>query len=105
MTIAHPISRAWLSNGGTGSQNYDEFADDAEITAIIEANPSSALAVEMPHRAGSLGRTFVESPPAQAARLTEAKRDGHYSAFDEVDDLPDHGSRRRHHGPRALVAA
>ena len=77
MTIAHPISRAWLSNGGTGSQNYDEFADDAEITAIIEANPSSALAVEMPHRApGSLGRTFAESLPGRVrpARRGQARR-------------------------------
>jgi len=37
MTVAHPIARAWLSAGGpagqtTGAQNYDEFADDAEIT-------------------------------------------------------------------------
>src|SRR5205823_3923541 len=56
MTIAHPIATAWLSTGGppartTGAQNYDEFADDAEITAIIAANPASPLAVEMPHRA------------------------------------------------------
>lgn len=70
MTIAHPIDRAWLSTGGptgssTGSQNYDEFADDAEITAIIEANPTSALAVEMPHRApDSLGASFLDSLPA-----------------------------------------
>src|ERR671932_771019 len=44
MTVVHPISRAWITTGGTGAQNYDEFADDAEITAIIEANPHSALA-------------------------------------------------------------
>ena len=31
MTIAHPLAQAWLSTGGTGAQNYDEFADDAEI--------------------------------------------------------------------------
>ena len=59
MTIAHPIARAWLSTGGTGAQNYDEFADDAEITAIIAANPTSALAVEMPHRAPELARPDV----------------------------------------------
>lgn len=48
--IAHPIPSAWVSTGGTGAQNYDEFADDAEIATIIAANPASALAVEMPHR-------------------------------------------------------
>ena len=57
MTVAYPIAHAWLSTGGTGAQNYDEFADDAEITAIIAANPASALAIEMPHRApDNLGR-------------------------------------------------
>ena len=45
MTVVHPISRAWITTGGTGAQNYDEFADDAEITAIIAANPHSAEAM------------------------------------------------------------
>jgi uncharacterized protein (DUF1015 family) len=85
MTIAHPIHRAWLSTGGTGSQNYDEFADDAEITAIIEANPASALAVEMPHRApDSLGRSFADSLHQAAQRLAAAQADGHYRAYDDV---------------------
>ncbi|HEY1486858.1 MAG TPA: DUF1015 family protein [Micromonosporaceae bacterium] len=85
MTIAHPLPHAWLSTGGTGAQNYDEFADDAEITAIIAANPASALAIEMPHRAPeSVGASFVDALPAAAERLAAAKRDGHYAGFDDV---------------------
>lgn len=85
MTVVHPIARAWITTGGTGAQNYDEFADDAEITAIIEANPHSALAIEMPHRAPeSLGRTFADSLPDAAARLAEAKADGSYTPADQV---------------------
>jgi uncharacterized protein (DUF1015 family) len=86
MTIAHPIARAWLSTGGpagrtTGSQNYDEFADDAEITAIIEANPTSALGVEMPHLAPqSVGTTFAGALPAAARRLADAQAEGRYRA-------------------------
>jgi uncharacterized protein (DUF1015 family) len=85
MRIAHPIDRAWLSAGGTGAQNYDEFADDAEITAIIEANPHSALAVEMPHRAPErLGRSFADSLPFAVARLASAKAEGRYREHDGV---------------------
>src|SRR3954464_7357706 len=85
MTIAHPIARAWLSTGGTGAQNYDEFADDAEITAIIAANPASALAGEMPHRAPeSVGRPFLDCLPDAAARLASAKEDGHYAPAPDV---------------------
>jgi uncharacterized protein (DUF1015 family) len=85
MTIAHPIARAWLSTGGTGAQNYDEFADDAEITEIIAANPASALAIEMPHRAPeTLGRSFIDSLPAAVARLEQAKADGRYAPHDDV---------------------
>ncbi|MGW4465767.1 DUF1015 family protein [Micromonospora sp. NPDC004704] len=85
MTVVHPINRAWITTGGTGAQNYDEFADDAEITAIIEANPHSALAIEMPHRAPeSLGRSFAEALPEAVARLAEAKADGSYTPADRV---------------------
>ncbi|HKE64044.1 MAG TPA: DUF1015 family protein [Micromonosporaceae bacterium] len=90
MTIAHAIGRAWLSTGGaagetTGAQNYDEFADEAEITEIISANPTSALAVEMPHRAPeSVGRTFAESLADASARLNAAKSAGHYLPYDDV---------------------
>jgi uncharacterized protein (DUF1015 family) len=85
MTIAHPIDRAWLSTGGTGSQNYDEFADDAEITEIIAANPASALAIEMPHCAPeSVGQTFAACLPSARTRLERAKAGGSYAAHDDV---------------------
>ncbi|HEX5595734.1 MAG TPA: DUF1015 family protein [Micromonosporaceae bacterium] len=85
MTVVSPINRAWISTGGTGAQNYDEFADDAEITAIIEANPQSSLAIEMPHRAPEcLGRSFLDSLPAAVARLAEAKADGSYTPAEQV---------------------
>jgi uncharacterized protein (DUF1015 family) len=85
MAVVHPIERAWITTGGTGAQNYDEFADDAEITAIIEANPSSALAIEMPHRAPeSVGSSFTEALPAAVARLAEAKRAGRYVPAERV---------------------
>src|SRR5262249_15262325 len=90
MTIAHPIGRAWLSAGGsvgrtTGSQNYDEFADDAEITAIIAENPASALALEMPHRApDSVGQSFGEAVPAALRRVAAAKGDRPLLAYDDV---------------------
>lgn len=85
MSIVHPIARAWLTTGGTGAQNYDEFADDAEITAIIEANPDSALAIEMPHRAPeSLGTGFAAALPAAVARLAAAKQQGAYARADQV---------------------
>ncbi|MFC5007033.1 DUF1015 family protein [Dactylosporangium cerinum] len=85
MTVAYPIAHAWLSTGGTGAQNYDEFADDAEITAIIAANPSSALAIEMPHRApDNVGRSFRDSLPDAVTRLQAAKDDGHYAAAADV---------------------
>jgi uncharacterized protein (DUF1015 family) len=81
MAIVHPIDRAWISTGGTGAQNYDEFASDDEITRIIRANPRSALAIEMPHRAPeSLGTSFTGALPAAAQRLAAAKRAGAYVA-------------------------
>jgi len=85
MTVAHPIPRAWITTGGTGAQNYDEFADEAEITAIVAANPHSALAIEMPHKApAGLGHPFVECLPEAAARLAEAKEDGSYTPAESV---------------------
>ena len=85
MTVVHPISRAWITTGGTGAQNYDEFADDAEITDIIAANPRSSLAIEMPHRApGSLGKSFLEALPDAAARLAEERADGSYVPAEQV---------------------
>jgi uncharacterized protein (DUF1015 family) len=85
MRIAHPIARAWLSAGGTGAQNYDEFAGDAEITAIIAGNPDSALAIEMPHLAPeSLGTSFTAALPAAAARLRAAQAAGRYRPHEET---------------------
>ncbi|OON29197.1 hypothetical protein BSA16_22745 [Micromonospora sp. Rc5] len=80
-----PPARAWITTGGTGAQNYDEFADDAEITAIIEANPHSALGIEMPHRAPeSLGKSFLDALPDAVTRLAEAKADGSYTPAEQV---------------------
>ncbi|WIM97619.1 DUF1015 family protein [Actinoplanes oblitus] len=85
MTVVHPISRAWITTGGTGAQNYDEFADDAEITDIIAANAHSSLAVEMPHLAPeSLGKTFAESLPDAVVRLERDKAEGHYRQAEHV---------------------
>ena len=85
MTVAHPISRAWISAAITGAQNYDEFADDAEITAIIAANPASSLAIEMPHLApDSRGRTFTEALPDAAARLGAQQERGDYTPAEQV---------------------
>src|SRR5882757_4153227 len=85
MTVVHPIARAWISTGGTGARNYDEFADDAEITEIVTANPESALAIEMPHRApDSLGKSFTAALPDAVARLARQKADGSYAAADDV---------------------
>jgi uncharacterized protein (DUF1015 family) len=84
-TVVHPISRAWITTGGTGAQNYDEFADDAEITAIIAANPHSALAIEMPHRApGSVGKAFSDCLTDAAERLAQEKAAGGYSSARDV---------------------
>jgi uncharacterized protein (DUF1015 family) len=85
MTIAHPIARAWLSTGGTGAQNYDEFADEAEITEIIRENPDSALAVEMPHCApANVGRTFAASLPDAVDRLARAKAEGCFTPAEQA---------------------
>jgi uncharacterized protein (DUF1015 family) len=85
MSVVHPIARAWISTGGTGARNYDEFADDAEITDIVFANPASALAIEMPHRAPeSLGKTFTAALPDAVERLRRQREDGSYAAAQDV---------------------
>jgi hypothetical protein len=85
MTLVHPIARAWISTGGTGARNYDEFADDAEITEIVAANPDSALGVEMPHRApDSVSKSFAEALPDAVARLERQRAEGRYAPAEEV---------------------
>jgi hypothetical protein len=85
MTVVHPIARAWISTGGTGDRNYDEFADDAEITDLVAARPESVLAIEMPHRAPeSVGTTFAAALPAAAARLARQQADGKYTPAPDV---------------------
>src|SRR5262245_45567147 len=85
MTVVHPIARAWISTGGTGARNYDEFADESEITEVVAANPDSALAIETPHRApGSLGKSFTAALPDAVARLSAQKADGSYAPAEDV---------------------
>ena len=80
MTVVHPIARVWISTGGSGARNYDEFADENEITEIIAANPDSALAVEMPHRAPeNRGLSFTDALPSAAQRLARQRGDGTYA--------------------------
>src|SRR5256714_13921994 len=75
-----PISRGWVSTTGeTGAQNYDEFADDGEITTIVEANPRSMLAVEMAHCTPEMladGADRERSLRYGAERLQRLKDDG-----------------------------
>lgn len=76
------ISKGWVSAGGTGAPNYDEFATDSEITAIVRANPASALAIEMPHRtpeAVAENLDFTAALAAAARRLATQKDDGTYT--------------------------
>ncbi len=83
--MVHPIGQAWISTGGTGARNYDEFADDAEITEIVAANPDSALAIEMPHRApDSLGKSFTDALADAVARLERQRADGSYAPAEDV---------------------
>src|SRR5919202_933241 len=94
-----PIAKGWISTTGeTGAQNYDEFADDAEITGIVEANPHSMLAVEMAH-----------CTPEMLAEGADRERSLRYGA--ERRDLgrrakprrPDHPQRGRLPGEGRLL--
>ena len=79
MTLA-PIAKGWVSTTGeTGAQNYDEFADETEITHIVEANPASMLGVEMAHRTPEMvaaGADRARSLAYGAERLRGLKEQG-----------------------------
>ncbi|MDX6207327.1 MAG: hypothetical protein QOF39_3384 [Frankiales bacterium] len=82
-----PIDVAWVSTGGTGAPNYDEFNTYDEIAALIAANPSSILAVDMPHatpegRAQNLG--FFDALPEALPRLEKLKADGRFARAEDV---------------------
>ncbi|GAB3223026.1 DUF1015 family protein [Glycomyces halotolerans] len=76
-----------MSTGQTGAKNYDEFPDETEITRIIEANPASALGVEMPAHtpeAVKAGLGFEAALPAAAERLAALKEAGRFASFGDV---------------------
>ncbi len=85
--IAHPLDVAWVSAGGTGGQNYDEFASGDEIAAAITDAPDSVLAVEMPHftpAARAAGATFAESLPDARHRLHQLQDAGRFHRHEDV---------------------
>lgn len=82
-----PIDVAWVSQGGTGAQNYDEFNSYDEIAAVVRANPSSILAVDMPHCTPAdlaAGHTFLDALPAAPERLARLKAAGRFARSDDV---------------------
>ncbi|MEP6696493.1 MAG: DUF1015 family protein [Pseudonocardiales bacterium] len=86
-TIAHPIDVAWVSTGGTGAQNYDEFASEAEIEAIIARHPDTVLAIEMPHctpEARMAQTSFGDALPTATRRLAELKAEGRFRPESDV---------------------
>ncbi len=85
--VVHPIEVAWVSAGGTGAPNYDEFASGDEVTADITRRPNSVLAVEMPHcapEARAAGTSFADALPAAARRLQSLKEDGHFRRHADI---------------------
>jgi uncharacterized protein (DUF1015 family) len=81
------IPAGWVSKGRTGAPNYDEFAAESEITALIEALPTSALAIEMPHRtpeAVAAGFDFTAALDAAQETLRKQKQDGTYERVDNL---------------------
>ncbi|MFC4336790.1 DUF1015 family protein [Salininema proteolyticum] len=87
MTAAHFVRRAWLSTGGTGAKNYDEFPDESVITDLVAENPASVLAVEMPTwtpEAREAGLAFDEALPAAKERLEALQQAGRFRPHDDV---------------------
>jgi uncharacterized protein (DUF1015 family) len=82
-----PISLAWVSTGGTGAPNYDEFNSYDEVTALIEANPGSILAVDMPHCTRderAAGTSFAAALPGAVESLRRLKTSGAYGEQRDV---------------------
>jgi uncharacterized protein (DUF1015 family) len=77
-----PIDVAWVSRGGTGAPNYDEFNSYDEVTDLIMARPDSILAVDMPHCAAeerARGTSFADALPVAKDRLDKLKTSGSYA--------------------------
>ena len=82
-----PIDSAWISTGGTGAPNYDEFNSYDEVTALIAANPKSILGVDMPHCGAeqrAAGVSFLAALPVARDRLAELKAGGSYAEQHDV---------------------
>lgn len=85
MTCVQPIGQAWLGSGATGAQNYDEFADESDITTILQRSPLSALGVEMAHWAPDrVSDAFSDNLGQAADRLAQAKQAGAYTPVRDV---------------------
>jgi uncharacterized protein (DUF1015 family) len=85
-TIAHSIPAGWVSTGGTGAPNYDEFVSEREITELISAHPDSVLGVEMPHctpESVAAGTSFSQALPRAVAGWERLRSTGHFRAFTE----------------------
>ena len=83
-----PVARGWISTTGeTGAQNYDEFADESEITRIVEANPASMLAVEMPHRTPEMVAEGADRPRSLAYGAERLRRLKEHGLLAEARDF------------------
>ncbi|MDQ1710412.1 MAG: hypothetical protein QOG49_1797 [Frankiaceae bacterium] len=82
-----PIEVAWVSTGGTGAPNYDEFNSYDEVTRLIESRPGTILPVDMPHCTPAdraAGTSFLAALPAARERLAGLKAAGSYSEQRDV---------------------
>ncbi len=103
-----PIDQAWVSRGGTGAPNYDEFNSDDEVTALIRQRPGTILPVDMPHCTPAdraAGRSFADALPAAAARLRALRAGGSYGRVtDALVAYRITGDGTEAHGVFVLVA-